>query len=174
VCHSPPSACQCLLNFLYSRLTPVLRRCCGVRLLLRGGTRHIYAVDTEQGGLVTSNRIESRAREDATRAKDQDNVCAIVGEGRFGSDADIAAIFCDDPVIMFRMGIRPAISWAMREASSARAPSVWCSLRIVPAMLPRPPVPPNHSPARPFRAAMVVPSASRRSDVSSIAMPATP
>jgi Transcriptional regulatory protein, C terminal len=47
-------------------------------------------------------------------------------------------------------------------------------LEIVPAILPRPPVPPNPSPVCSFRAVVIVPPSSRRSDVSAIAMPATP
>ena len=46
--------------------TPVLRWCCGGRLPLRGGTRHIRVVDTEQGGFVTHNRTDSIAVEGTT------------------------------------------------------------------------------------------------------------
>ena len=88
---------QCRQMHAVARLTPMLRRCCGGRLLLRGGTRHIRVVDPEQGGFVTPRRVESRTSEDAMRAKDQDNVRAIVSDSGLSSNADVAAIFCDDP-----------------------------------------------------------------------------
>jgi hypothetical protein len=111
----------------------VLRRCCGACLPLRGGTRHIHVVDTEQGGLVTRSRIESNAREDATRAKDQNNVRAIVGEGGLGSNADVAAIFCDDPRHIVSDGHAPG-----NKLGDARGILYSCSLGIVLAQ--------NHAP----------------------------
>jgi hypothetical protein len=75
---------------------PVLHRCRGVRLTLGVGTRHVR-VTADQASFVTRNRTDSIAVEGATRAKDQDNVRAVVGDGGPFSNADVAAIFCDDP-----------------------------------------------------------------------------
>jgi hypothetical protein len=128
---------QCRQMHAVASLTPMLRQCCGGRLLLRGGTRHIRVVDPEQGGFVTPRRVESRTSEDATRAKDQDNVRAIVSDSGLSSNSVVMQMSLPFsamiPVILFRMVMRPAISWTMREASSALAPSVWCLLRILPA-----------------------------------------
>lgn len=73
----------------------------------RGGTRHIRVVDTEQGGLVTRHRVESNARAEATRAKEQDKVRAIVSDGAPVRHADVAAIFRDDPLHIVADGHAP-------------------------------------------------------------------
>jgi hypothetical protein len=104
----------------------VLRRCCGACLSLRGGTRHIRIVDTEQGGFVTRRRVESNAPEDTTRAKDQDNVRAIVGEGGLGRNADVAAIFCDNPRRVVPDGHAPG-----NQLGDARGILCSCSFGIV-------------------------------------------
>jgi hypothetical protein len=113
-CDNLPASRQCCVNAVV-RVSP-----------LRGGTRHIRVVDTEQGGLVTRRRVESNAPEDTTRAKDQNNVRAIVGEDGLSRHADVAAIFCDDP--------RPIVSDGQasgNQLGNARGIFCACSLGIV-------------------------------------------